>query len=131
MGSVEKALSDYGQQNLGTGDAKEVFRLLYERDHKSLSDIATLMGKTRQAIAYVARKLGFSIAKQGRPSFIWRSVEQKGFGSVCAYFKASGTKTFASMAEELKLSPSTIQRYYAEFLRENAGISNPQPQKSE
>jgi hypothetical protein len=125
MGAVEEFLSDYGKKTLNVEDAKEAFRLLYEKEGKSLEDIAKMMGKTRQAVAYVARKMGFSISKPGRPPVIRSRVEQKGFPNVADYFKASGKKTFASMAEELQLSTSTIQRYYAEFLRENAGIANP------
>lgn len=89
---------------------------LYGRDGLSLDEIAEMFHVTRQAVTYLAKKFGMGLHEPGRPPTLLGRVRKMGFEAVEDYFRANPTKTFGAMSKELKVSTSTVQRYYDDFI---------------
>lgn len=98
-------------------DPKKVLVHLYTVKGKSLDEIAEIFNCTRQAIAYNAERLGVETGMPGRPETMLGKIKEHGFVTVGDYFRAHATRTFEAMAQELKVSSSTIQRHYDLFIR--------------
>jgi hypothetical protein len=118
--TVEQAVREYGRSNFKTDDVKDVLETLYKMH--SLDGIAGLLGVTRQAIAHTMKQHKITLAKPGRPSAFLSKVQVLGFETIESYFRARSIATFESMAEELKVSTSTVHRYHREFVRSISSV---------
>lgn len=117
---VERKLREQGaKQELG--DACQTFQKLYVEKDLSLDDIAKLLKVSRPSVTYAAKQMGFDISRRGRANLMLREVKKLGYATVAEYFRAKDKDAptpFEEMARELGVCNATVEKHYAEFLRE-------------
>lgn len=124
---VEERLREHGTAHK-IGDAKKTFECLYNEQDLSLDEIAKLLKVSRPSVTYAARQMGFDISRRGRSNLMLKRVRRQGFSSVADYFRAKDKDAptpFEEMAKELKVCNATVEKHYAEFLREVSSKINP------
>lgn len=115
---VLRKLRAYGEKHLAMNDAREVLYALYIKQGKSLGEIADLLRVTRPGIAYQVKALNLPIQPPGRRAVLGIHARRLGYVDLASYFSKNASRSFESMADELKVTPETVRRHYDLFVRD-------------
>jgi len=116
MANLKAKAMAYGTANLDTNNPRTVLARLY-KDTQSMDKVADTLGVTRTCVADNMRQMNLKIGKPGRRPVIHDRAEELDYDSVDVFFIKNSESTVASMAAKLKLSTTTVQRHYDEWLK--------------
>jgi hypothetical protein len=97
-------------------EPREVLFLLYVKEGRSLAEIADLLKVTRPGVAYQVKTMGLPIHPPGRRAVLAGRARSLGYVDLRTYFERNSTRSFESMADELKVTPETVRRHYEQFV---------------
>lgn len=114
--SFLKALREWGKKSIKTTDEGKILAHLHTEKGLSPADIAVKFGVASRSVRFWFD--AFDVKTSVFEPRIVLAAKEKKFKSLADYFRARWKFGFQKMSDELGVSRSTVQEYYAVFEEE-------------